>query len=74
MRSVRPITIKRQAHRNFKGKLKCCHRRDDDNVLISIVDFCLHNHALNFEYKAILIFAWLVVIKICVLGDAMLHV
>lgn len=64
----------RQAHRNFKGKLKCRHRCDDDNVLIGIVDFCSHDHALNFEYKTISIFVWLVVIKIYILGDAMFHV
>lgn len=38
------------------------------------MDFCLRDHAMNFEYKAILIFVWLVVIKIHVLGDAMLCV
>lgn len=38
------------------------------------MDFCLHDHAINFEYKAILVFVWLVVIKLYVLGAAMLHV
>lgn len=50
-------------------------RLDSDNTStrIGTAGFCLRDHAIICEYKATR-FVWLVVIKLCVLGDAGLHV